>query len=130
LPVLFSNLSVVTGHLKSGALARARGHLAAARARPFPICRPSPSRDLPGFEVETWFGLTAAAATPREIVQRLNAEVLKALASPDLQKRFADLSLTVSPVTPGAARCDHQVGSHPVGRRDSPRRHSCCGVRT
>ena len=52
---------------------------------------------MKGADVETWFGLTAPAATPREIVQRLNAEVRRALAAPDLQQRFAELSLSVTP---------------------------------
>ena len=55
---------------------------------------------IKGSDVETWFGLTAPAATPREIVQRLNAEVRKALAAPDLQQRFTDLSLSVTPSSP------------------------------
>jgi len=38
--------------------------------------------------------------TPREIVQRLNAEVRKALAAPELQRRFAELSLSVTPSSP------------------------------
>ena len=37
---------------------------------------------------------------PREIVQRLNADVRKALAAPDLQQRFAELSLSVTPSSP------------------------------
>ena len=101
LPVLFSNLSVVTGHLKSGAL-RALAVTSPQHAPAFPDLPTIAESGLPGFEVETWFGLTAAAATPREIVQRLNGEVLKALATPDLQKRFAELSLAVHPSTPEA----------------------------
>ena len=53
-----------------------------------------------GSDVETWFGLTAPAATPRDIVQRLNAEVRRALAAADLQQRFAELSLSVDPSSP------------------------------
>jgi tripartite-type tricarboxylate transporter receptor subunit TctC len=55
---------------------------------------------IAGSDVETWFGLTAPAATPRETVQRLNAEVRKALAASDLQRRFAELSLSVTPSSP------------------------------
>ncbi|MSP74878.1 MAG: tripartite tricarboxylate transporter substrate binding protein [Rhodospirillaceae bacterium] len=101
LPAMFANLSAVTGHLKSGTL-RGLAVTSRNRAPGYPDLPTIAESGLPGFEVETWFGLTAAAATPREIVQRLNAEVLKALAAPDLQKRFADLSLTASPGTPEA----------------------------
>lgn len=101
LPVLFANLSAITGHLKSGTL-RGLAVTSRQRAPGYPDLPTIAESGLPGFEVETWFGLTARAATPREIVRRLNAEVLKALAAPDLQKRFAELSLTASPGTPEA----------------------------
>lgn len=101
LPVMFANLSAITGHLKSGTL-RGLAVTSRRRAPGYPDLPTIAESGLPGFEVETWFGLTAAAATPREIVQRLNAEVLKALAAPDLQKRFAELSLTANPGTPEA----------------------------
>lgn len=101
LPVMFANLSVITGHLKSGTL-RGLAVTSRRRAPGYPDPPTIAESGLPGFEVETWFGLTAAASTPREIVQRLNAEVLKALAAPDLQKRFAELSLTANPGTPEA----------------------------
>ena len=55
---------------------------------------------MQGADVETWFGVTAPAATPREIVQRLNAEIRRALADADLQQRFAELSLSVTPSSP------------------------------
>ena len=53
-----------------------------------------------GAESATWFCLIAPKATPRDIVQRLNAEVRRALASPEVQKRFADLSQSVEPSSP------------------------------
>lgn len=43
----------------------------------------------PGFESTNWFGFFAPAATPAEILQRLNAAAVKVLAAPDLQSRFA-----------------------------------------
>lgn len=48
---------------------------------------------VPDVEVETWFALTAPKATPREIVRRLNAEAVKALATPDLAKRYDELAI-------------------------------------
>ena len=44
---------------------------------------------LPGFEYVTWYGLFAPAGTPREIVSRLNGQIVKILADPELAKRFA-----------------------------------------
>ena len=43
----------------------------------------------PGFESTNWFGFFAPAATPKEILVRLNAAAVKVLAAPDLQARFA-----------------------------------------
>jgi tripartite-type tricarboxylate transporter receptor subunit TctC len=99
LPLLFANVSVVTGHVKAGTL-RALAVTSPKRAASLPDVPTLAELDIKGSDVETWFGLTAPAATPREIVQRLNAEVRKALAAPDLQQRFAELSLSVTPSSP------------------------------
>jgi tripartite-type tricarboxylate transporter receptor subunit TctC len=48
---------------------------------------------LPGFEVVGFFGLMAPANTPREIVTRLNDEIRKVLARPDVRERFASQAL-------------------------------------
>jgi tripartite-type tricarboxylate transporter receptor subunit TctC len=98
-PLLFANVSVVTGQVKSGAL-RALAVTSPHRASSLPDVPTLAESGVQGSDVETWFGLTAPAATPRDIVRRLNAEVRKALANPDLQRRFAELSLSVNPSSP------------------------------
>jgi tripartite-type tricarboxylate transporter receptor subunit TctC len=99
LPLLFANVSVVTGQVKAGTL-RALAVTSPKRAPGLPDVPTLAEAGIKGSDVETWFGLTAPAGTPREIVQRLNAEVRKALAAPDLQQRFAELSLSVTPSSP------------------------------
>ena len=99
LPLLFANVSVVTGQVKAGTL-RALAVTSPRRAASLPDVPTLAELGIKGSDVETWFGLTAPAATPRDIIQRLNAEVRKALAAPDLQQRFADLSLSVMPSSP------------------------------
>jgi tripartite-type tricarboxylate transporter receptor subunit TctC len=99
LPLLFANVSVVTGQVKAGTL-RALAVTSPKRAASLPDVPTLAELGVKGSDVETWFGLTAPAATPRDIIQRLNAEVRKALAAPDLQQRFADLSLSVTPSSP------------------------------
>jgi tripartite-type tricarboxylate transporter receptor subunit TctC len=99
LPLLFANVSVVTGQVKAGTL-RALAVTSPKRAASLPDVPTLAEAGIKGSDVETWFGLTAPAATPREIVQRLNAGVRKALAAPDLQQRFAELSLSVTPSSP------------------------------
>lgn len=49
---------------------------------------PSVSEVYPAFEAQSWVGVLAPAATPRAIVQRLNAEIIKTLAAPDVNERF------------------------------------------
>jgi tripartite-type tricarboxylate transporter receptor subunit TctC len=101
LPVLFSNLSVITSHIRAGTV-RALAIASAKRAAALPDVPTIAEAGVPGYEVETWFGLTAPAATPREIVHRINAEVLKVLALPDIQQRFAELSIAANGSTPEA----------------------------
>ena len=43
---------------------------------------------LPGYEASTWFGLFATAGTPREIVDKINAEAAKILADPQFREKF------------------------------------------
>lgn len=99
LPLLFANVSVVTGQVKAGTL-RALAVTSPKRAAGLPDVPTLAEAGIKDSDVETWFGLTAPAATPREIIQKLNAEVQKALAAPDLQQRFAELSLSVTPSSP------------------------------
>lgn len=55
---------------------------------------------LPGFVVENWFGLVAPKGTPKEIIDWLHAQVVKALSSPELRKRFAELGVEPSGISP------------------------------
>jgi len=48
---------------------------------------------FPGFEVTAWFGLLAPAGTPAPIIRKIHAEMVKALALPDVRARFSDLGL-------------------------------------
>jgi len=53
----------------------------------------------PDLVVNTWFGIAAPAATPVEIVQRLNQEILAAVQSPEVKARFDELSFAPAPMT-------------------------------
>lgn len=55
---------------------------------------------LPGYEAIAWNGLVAPAGTPDDVVAKLNASVLHALAEPELIRRFADLGATTHATTP------------------------------
>lgn len=53
-----------------------------------------------GYEVVNWYGIVAPAATPRPVVVKLNSEIVKALATADVAKRFADLGTDAVSSTP------------------------------
>ncbi|WP_240746088.1 tripartite tricarboxylate transporter substrate binding protein [Cupriavidus oxalaticus] len=50
---------------------------------------------VPGYEVNVWFGIQAPAGTPKEVVQKLNQEIAKALADPEIMKRFREQGVEV-----------------------------------
>jgi tripartite-type tricarboxylate transporter receptor subunit TctC len=59
---------------------------------------------VPGYDVASWNALAAPAKTPRAAIDRVREELLKALASPDVQKRFAELGVEPRPSTPDELR--------------------------
>ena len=125
-PLVFANVSVVTGQVKSGAL-RALAVTSPKRAPGLPDVPTLAESGMQGADVETWFGLTAPAATPREIVQRLNAEVRTRARGtrPAAALRRAQ-PLGHAQLARGARRPD-QVGGGALGRRHPPCRHSTSG---
>jgi len=61
---------------------------------------PAMSETLPGFEIDTWWGLVAPAGTPREVVDRLNKAFTAALQAPETKTRFGALMAEPVPTTP------------------------------
>jgi tripartite-type tricarboxylate transporter receptor subunit TctC len=59
---------------------------------------------IKGFRYDTWFGLLAPAATPRPVVDRLNAEVVRVLNLPEIRERFSKLG--ADPIPMGAREFD------------------------
>jgi tripartite-type tricarboxylate transporter receptor subunit TctC len=55
---------------------------------------------VPGYEVTIWYGVFAPAKTPAAIVQRLNADMVKALNSPEMKERMAQQGMDPAPSTP------------------------------
>ena len=53
---------------------------------------------LPGFDVAAWFGLYAPAATPKDIVTKLNADVNRVLQLPEVKEKFAGLGAESMPM--------------------------------
>ena len=85
--ILISGVPAVIGQIRNG---RVRA-VAIASLKRFPALPDTPTIDesgLKGFEATTWFGVMAPVKTPREIVGRLNAEIAKILATPDMRERL------------------------------------------
>ena len=87
-------------HVKSGRLrALAVGHPSRTRAAPD---MPPIAETLPGFNNTTWYGLLAPARTPRDIVARVNADLGKILAQPELAQRMLSQGIEAASSTPEA----------------------------
>jgi tripartite-type tricarboxylate transporter receptor subunit TctC len=87
--VMFDNMPTSLPHVKAGKL-RALAVSTARRSFALPELPTVAESGLPGFEVSVWFAVLAPAATPRDIVQKLNAVLVKALQSPDVKQRLAE----------------------------------------
>ena len=83
-------------HVKAGKL-RALAVLGKERLADFPDVQTAAESGMPGFEVDTWYGVLAPAGTPREIVARLNSEFTKMMQAGEMRDRLA--ALGVQPLT-------------------------------
>lgn len=93
--------NAVSGHLKDGRLV-ALGSGGARRAALLPDLPTLAEQGVTGYALNVWFGLWVPAGTPAAIVQRLNAEVTKSVAAPDVVEQFAKLGLEAQPLSPEA----------------------------
>jgi tripartite-type tricarboxylate transporter receptor subunit TctC len=63
---------------------------------------PAIAEELPGYALESWFGLLAPARTPRAVIERINAEVAKLLANPVILDRLAAQGVEPRSLSPAA----------------------------
>lgn len=92
-PVMFGNLPSLLPHIKSGKL-RALAVSSLQRSDAAPNIPTVAESGLPGFEALTWFGMFVPAGTPPAVVERLNAEVKKSLASAEVRTKLEQQGLT------------------------------------
>jgi tripartite-type tricarboxylate transporter receptor subunit TctC len=89
----------VSGPLVQAGKARALGISSLQRSPTYPDV-PSIAETVPGFEVTAWGGIVGPANMPKDIVNRLNAEIRTALAAPALRERFRFLGAETAPSSP------------------------------
>ena len=97
--VMFDNMPSALPHVKAGKL-RALAVTSAQRSPSAPDVPTMGEAGVPGFDVQSWFGLVAPKGTPKDIIARVNAEAVKALGSADIKERFMDLGAVPGPMSP------------------------------
>ena len=86
----FDTLTPLVPHIKGGKL-RALAVTTAKRSSTLPDVPTLAESGMKDFNLGTWFGILAPAATPQDIVTRLNAEMVKIIQSPDFKKRMEEV---------------------------------------
>jgi tripartite-type tricarboxylate transporter receptor subunit TctC len=94
IPVAFQGLGTVAGLVRSGQV-KLLGVTTKRRLPQFPDVPTVAESGLPGFFFNSWFAILTPAGTSKDIVARLNSEVLKAVGDPEVRHRLEDLGFTV-----------------------------------
>lgn len=92
--MMFETIPAAIAHIKGGKL-RALGVTGAKRSPLFPEVPTIAEAGLPGFDAHAWYGLIAPAATPKEIVARLNAEAIKGANAGAFRERMEPLGFEI-----------------------------------
>ena len=97
----FDTLTTVLPHVKGGKL-KALAVTTSKRSVALPDVPTMEEAGLKGFDIGTWFGVLAPAATPKPVVARLNAEIVKIVGSQDFQQRMIAVGAEPMASTPDA----------------------------
>ncbi|MEP6657532.1 MAG: tripartite tricarboxylate transporter substrate binding protein [Betaproteobacteria bacterium] len=97
--LMFDNLPSALPQIKAGKL-RALAVTSANRTPTLPDVPTVAEAGLPGFEASSWFGVLAPAGTPPAIINRLNAEGVKWLATPEAKEKMQNLGANAAGGTP------------------------------
>src|SRR5688500_9114489 len=96
-------IAPLISQIKSGAL-RALAVTAGKRFPGLPDVPTVIDAGVPGYDVASWNAMAAPAKTPRAVIERVHEQLSKALAAPDVQKRFAELGVEPRTSSPEALR--------------------------
>jgi tripartite-type tricarboxylate transporter receptor subunit TctC len=97
--VMISGMASTLPHVKTGKL-RALAVTGLQRSDAAPDVPTIAESGFPGFEARSWFGVLAPAATPRPIISRLHADIVKSLQHPDVKQRLTGIGFDVVGSTP------------------------------
>lgn len=86
--MMFDNLPSAMPHIKSGKL-RALAVTSASRSPALPDTPTIAETGISGYEASSWFGVLAPAGTPKEVVARIHADIVKALSAPEIKERLS-----------------------------------------
>jgi tripartite-type tricarboxylate transporter receptor subunit TctC len=103
IPVAMQGLATVASLARAGKL-RLVGVTMASRHPQFPDVPTVSESGLPGFEFNSWFAVMVPAGTPKDIIARLHAEIVRALADADVREKLNAQGLTVRGSTPEELR--------------------------
>jgi len=93
--LVITNLPEQVAYIKSGRT-RALGVSTTTRSPAFPDV-PSISDTVPGYDVTVWYGLCGPGGMPRDLVRQMNADLMKAVTSPETTKRLNDAGIQTQP---------------------------------
>jgi tripartite-type tricarboxylate transporter receptor subunit TctC len=95
----FPGTPIVIPHMKAGRL-KALAVTTAQRSPQMPDVPTIAEAGVPGYEALSWVGMLAPAATPRDIIVKLNGEIGRLLRSPDVQQLLAASGMEATPTSP------------------------------
>lgn len=98
LPINITNFPLLVAPVKAGRL-RALAVASAERQALLPDVPTMREAGVPDFEVNSWYGVCAPAATPAALLDKLNADVVAAIRVPEVEKRLAELGMPAAPTT-------------------------------
>lgn len=101
--VMFNNMGAVMPHIRSGTL-RALGVTSLKRSASLPDVPTISEAGVPGFDVTAWYGFFVPARTPQNIIAKLHADTVKALADPVIRGRLDQLGVGVIGSSPEELR--------------------------
>ena len=83
----FASMAPVIPHVRSGRL-KSLGTTADKRDPQFPDLPTIAESGVPGYDMRSWYGVLATAGTPQPVIEKLNAELVRILAAPDLRAQY------------------------------------------